>query len=112
MEGHQVVIMVVGVVTCVIALGTVGWRLASTVERVSLLVERLSLDLMAQARRIEILEATRPTDAAVTAKMDALQVEIERDTLRRANEPRQAHEGGRASAPGIVDPERSIRGRR
>ena len=112
MDGYQVVVMVVGVVTCVIALGTVGWRLASTIERVSLLVERLSLDLMAQARRIEILEATRPTADAVAAKMDALQVEIERDTLRRANEPRQAHEGGRASVPGIVDPERSIRGRR
>lgn len=112
MDGYQVVVMVVGVVTCVIGLGTVGWRLASTIERVSLLVERLTHDLTSHAHRIQVLEATRPTDAQVKARLDALQVEIERDTLRRANEPRQAHEGGRASVPGIVDPERSIRGRR
>ena len=112
MDGYHVVVMVVGVVTCVVTLGTVGWRLASTVERVSLLVERLSLDLMAQARRIEILEATRPTDAAVTARLEALQVEIERDSLRRGNEPRQAYEGARVGPLTAGDAERPLRGRR
>ena len=112
MDGYHVVVMVVAVLTCAVTLGTVGWRLASTVERVSLLVERLSLDLMAQARRIEILEATRPTTDAVTARLEALQVEIERDTLRRGNEPRQAYEGARVGPAAAGEPERSLRGRR
>ena len=112
MEGHQVALVVVAVLGCTVTLGTVLWRLASTIERVSSLVQRLTDDLDSHAQRLAVVEATRPTDATLRSSMEALRVEIERDALRRANEPRQACEGGRASAPGIVDPERSLRGRR
>ena len=112
MEGHQVVLVVVAVLTGVVTLGTVGWRLASTIERVSLLVERLAHDLTAHARRIEVIEATRPTADAVQARLDALQVEIERDALRRANEPRQVYESARTVTVTSTEPERSLRGRR
>lgn len=112
METAQVVTVSIAALMCTIAIGTILWRLAATVERVSLLVERLTRDLDAHGTRLAHVETTRPSETAVRASMDALRVELERDHLRRANEPRQMYESARTVTVASTEPERSLRGRK
>jgi hypothetical protein len=110
MQSAQVVTVSIAAIMCAVAIGTVLWRLATTVERVSLLVERLARDLDAQGTRISHIEATRPSDAAIRASLDAMRVQMERDALVAA----AARPGQWASSPAAHSsdgPARTVRDR-